>query len=126
MKLTGAQLRAEATRLSIAGRSAMNVEQLREAVEAEQMRWEQLDTARTPEFKITWTDGDVPCGICGGEHADQDCTDGATRCGICGEVLRQDANEMYIDEVGEFWDEAKDDSVVAHAQCGIDRGMELA
>lgn len=74
MKLTGAQLRAEATRLNIAGRSTMNVEQLREAVEAEQMRWEELDTTRTPEFKIAWTDGDVPCGICGGEHADQDCT----------------------------------------------------
>jgi hypothetical protein len=39
-------------------------------------------------------------------------------CELCGEPL--DA------ETGEFWDEAADDGVVAHAQCGIDAGLPLA
>jgi hypothetical protein len=39
-------------------------------------------------------------------------------CGLCGEPA--DA------EMGEFWNEAEQHGVVAHAQCGIDAGMELA
>lgn len=39
-------------------------------------------------------------------------------CDICGEPA--DA------EMGEFWDHNKDTSVVAHAQCGLDAGLELA
>lgn len=39
-------------------------------------------------------------------------------CGLCGEP--QDG------ETGEFWDADRDESVVAHAQCGIDAGLPLA
>lgn len=39
-------------------------------------------------------------------------------CTLCGE----DADA----EMGEFWDEAKDTSVYAHAQCGLDAGLPLA
>lgn len=39
-------------------------------------------------------------------------------CELCGEA--PDA------EMGEFWDKAKDRSVYAHAQCGIDAGLPLA
>lgn len=42
-------------------------------------------------------------------------------CDLCGEPY------SYLhDEVGEFWDKDADDSVIAHAQCGIDHGLELA
>ncbi len=43
-----------------------------------------------------------------------------TECGLCDEHL--DPQQ----EVGEFWDEEKQDSVVAHAGCGLSRGMEPA
>jgi hypothetical protein len=45
-------------------------------------------------------------------------TPGAEPCGLCGE----DADA----EMGEFWDAAKDESVYAHAQCGVDAGLPLA
>lgn len=40
------------------------------------------------------------------------------RCGICGEGADG--------EMGEFWDKAKGDSVIAHAQCGLGRGLPMA
>lgn len=39
-------------------------------------------------------------------------------CTLCGE----DADA----EMGIFWDQANDESVYAHAQCGIDAGLPLA
>jgi hypothetical protein len=39
-------------------------------------------------------------------------------CGLCGEPA--DA------EMGEFWQPEQNTSVVAHAQCGIDAGLEIA
>lgn len=44
------------------------------------------------------------------------------KCEICEETLRDN------DEVGEFFDPAKpeEDSKVAHAQCGLSAGMEVA
>lgn len=42
----------------------------------------------------------------------------ADECSLCGE----DADA----EMGEFWDEAKDEGVYAHAQCGLDAGLRLA
>lgn len=39
-------------------------------------------------------------------------------CSLCGEA--PDA------EMGEFWNESTGESVVAHAQCGLDAGLRLA
>lgn len=39
-------------------------------------------------------------------------------CDLCGEP--QDG------EMGEFWDQDKEESVVAHAQCGLDAGLPMA
>jgi hypothetical protein len=39
-------------------------------------------------------------------------------CQLCG--------EMADAEMGEFWDKSKEESVTAHAQCGIDAGLDLA
>lgn len=47
------------------------------------------------------------------------------RCGVCGEVL-QKRRGQYVDEVGEFWNVETQSGVVAHSQCGIDAGMQLA
>lgn len=47
-------------------------------------------------------------------------------CDICGEPYDQTSSRPSMNEVGEFWDPEKNDSVVAHAQCGIDAGLELA
>lgn len=41
-----------------------------------------------------------------------------TECQLCGEPID--------DEMGEFWDPAKEESVIAHGQCGIDAGLEMA
>ena len=49
-----------------------------------------------------------------------------TECGVCGESLRVDRSGMYLEEVGEFWDEEAQTSVVAHGQCGIDAEMQMA
>lgn len=51
---------------------------------------------------------------------------GPTECGLCGESLEMDRHGMYREEVGEFWDETKNTSVVAHAQCGLDAELPLA
>lgn len=52
------------------------------------------------------------------------------RCGCCGEPFKVDRQGMYLEEVGEFWDDDGDDgtgaSVLAHAQCGLDAELELA
>lgn len=44
-------------------------------------------------------------------------------CDLCGEPF-----SYLTDEVGEFWDGDDEDgeSVIAHAQCGIDHGLQLA
>ena len=47
-------------------------------------------------------------------------------CGLCGERFQVGSNGMYAEEVGEFWSEVKQDSVIAHAECGINAGMEMA
>ena len=47
-------------------------------------------------------------------------------CGLCGEEIGTDEYGHYTEDAGEFWDESKDDSVLAHAQCGLDAEMELA
>ena len=47
-------------------------------------------------------------------------------CGLCGEEIETDEWGSYAEEAGEFWDESKGDSVLAHAQCGLDAGMGLA
>lgn len=39
-------------------------------------------------------------------------------CELCG--------EPEDDEMGEFWDETKQTSVIAHAQCGLDAHLPLA
>jgi hypothetical protein len=44
--------------------------------------------------------------------------DDADDCKLCGE-----APDF---EMGEFWDKIKNESVIAHAQCGIDAGLTLA
>lgn len=48
------------------------------------------------------------------------------RCDPCGEPIKTDRQGNYAEEVGEFWDEERQDSVLAHAQCGVDRGWDLA
>lgn len=47
-------------------------------------------------------------------------------CEICGEPIKTDKHGMYLEDVGEFWDEDQDTSVIAHAQCGIDADLEMA
>jgi hypothetical protein len=39
-------------------------------------------------------------------------------CQICGEPADE--------EMGEFWDHNSNDSVIAHGQCGLDAGFEMA
>lgn len=48
------------------------------------------------------------------------------RCELCEEKIKTYPNGLPAEEVGEFWDEEAQDSVYAHAQCGLDKGMELA
>ncbi|WP_160161187.1 hypothetical protein [Actinomadura sp. K4S16] len=45
-------------------------------------------------------------------------------CELCGERIKTDAHGFPIEEAGEFT--KGDDSVIAHAQCGLDAGLELA
>lgn len=46
---------------------------------------------------------------------------GSHRCGICEEMFRR------RDERAEMYDTTKpEESVICHAQCGIDKGMEIA
>lgn len=50
-------------------------------------------------------------------------------CGICGEPIAQDQHGWFLEEVGEFWDESRgegNESVVAHAYCGIDLELPIA
>lgn len=47
-------------------------------------------------------------------------------CGICGETIPRDKFGYPEVEVGEFWDPKANDSVIAHAQCGLDAELELA
>lgn len=48
------------------------------------------------------------------------------RCELCGGSIKTDESENYLEEVGEFWDESKQDSVLAHAQCGLNADLPLA
>lgn len=50
------------------------------------------------------------------------------RCEIrgCNEPLKLDKNGDYAEEVGEFWDEKNQTSLLGHAQCGDDAGLEIA
>jgi hypothetical protein len=45
-------------------------------------------------------------------------TDQPVNCELCG--------ELEDDETGQFWDKIGQRTVVAHAQCGIDAGYDLA
>lgn len=47
-------------------------------------------------------------------------------CDLCEEPIKIDKYGNFKDEVGEFWDEKRDDSVIAHAQCGLDAKLPLA
>ncbi len=47
----------------------------------------------------------------------------ADRCHFCGDKFLMDKYDMYREEVGEFWSDALQDSVLAHPDClplGID------
>jgi hypothetical protein len=48
------------------------------------------------------------------------------RCELCGEKFVVDKFGLYVDEVGEFWNEKTENSVLAHAQCGYDAELEIA
>lgn len=64
--------------------------------------------------------------------ADVDDVSDPKACEICGEAFRFDAFGWYApnEEVGEFWEPSEDEtqgkSLIAHAQCGLDRGLETA
>lgn len=47
-------------------------------------------------------------------------------CELCGEGFRLNEQGGYAEEVGEFWDHTRDRGVMAHADCGLDAGFELA
>lgn len=50
----------------------------------------------------------------------------SVQCELCDELIKVDKYGNYLEEVGEFWDESKQDSFIAHAQCGLDAGLPLA
>lgn len=45
------------------------------------------------------------------------------RCELCGEEIDY---ESTVDPGGEFHDPEKEGAVIAHAQCGLDAGLEPA
>lgn len=47
-------------------------------------------------------------------------------CDVCEEPGADPDVDRSDDVLAEFWDPDAGASVVAHAQCGIDRGLELA
>jgi len=49
-------------------------------------------------------------------------------CEICGEHIKASAPGDWLEPVGEFWDPTKPEegSVIAHAECGLSRGLEVA
>ncbi len=51
-------------------------------------------------------------------------------CGLCGESIPEEPNmpgmARFDVEMGEFWNPETQDSVVAHASCGLDAGLETA
>ena len=47
-------------------------------------------------------------------------------CKICGEEIDRSSPLPSKNEAGEFIDRATGRHVIAHAQCGIDAGLELA
>lgn len=53
-------------------------------------------------------------------------------CDLCGEMMHDDecnAGTPSTKEIGEFWDETRgegNESVLAHGECGIAAGLELA
>lgn len=47
------------------------------------------------------------------------------RCEVCGEPYQADSALSSL-QVGEFWDPEKNDSILAHVECGLNRGLELA
>ena len=46
-------------------------------------------------------------------------------CEICGEPYQIDSDVPSL-QVGEFWDPQKDDSILAHVNCCLSKGLELA
>lgn len=48
------------------------------------------------------------------------------RCDICGEPYDVNDGRASLSDIGEFWDPEIDDSLIAHAQCGISAGLEQA
>lgn len=65
------------------------------------------------------------CVDCG-EHLAHDQADCGVRCELCDELIDTDEYGHYQEEVGEFWIEDKQTSVIAHAQCGLDAELPLA
>jgi len=48
------------------------------------------------------------------------------KCELCGEPIPTDEFGFYLGEVGEFWDAENHESILAHAQCGLDADLPLA
>jgi len=49
------------------------------------------------------------------------------RCAVCEEIIPTYDHGMYREvDVGEFWDDDAQDSIIAHAECGISAGLDLA
>jgi hypothetical protein len=46
-----------------------------------------------------------------------DATDSPSTCHFCGGTFRFDKHGMYAEEVGEFWSDKLQDSVVGHPDC---------
>ena len=47
-------------------------------------------------------------------------------CEICDEEFNVNDPRPSVSDIGEFWDEEAQDSIVAHVQCGLNSGMETA
>lgn len=48
------------------------------------------------------------------------------KCEICGEDYDQNDPRPSVADVGEFYDPKFDGDIIAHAQCGINAGLEPA
>ncbi len=58
-------------------------------------------------------------------HTDQD-DDLKTTCELCGEPIDFMSPLPSLSEAGEFWEPDEKRGVIAHANCGLVSGMELA
>ncbi len=59
------------------------------------------------------------------DNTDDESIHNDVRCAICDERIITNRYGHYQEEVGEFIGKYGD-GVLAHAQCGIDRGLEVA